>query len=690
MTFWLNIENFANDLEHELETLNRSLDVDVIAASFLDICQKVMDVHAPLKTITVKGDGLKPWYDESIHEARVLRRKYERMHSKSKLEVRQMYVAQSRCVGSLLNSNLPASLPTDLPFKEMPQAFCNFFHGKVHRIRSELDNDAEQPDMEEASSPPELNVFLECEPADVKKIIQQSAPKTCMLDPIPTTLLKDPRVLACTLPTITLILNRSIQSGKFPSCLKRALVTPALKKPGLAVNEMKNYRPVSNIHFIGKIMEKVVVQQLNDHITHHHLYDDLQSAYRKGASTETAMLYIKTEAERILDAGDAVLMVLLDLSAAFDTIDHVILIRRLQAEVGLRGAPLAWLASYLEDRTQSVRVGGLLSEPSPLTIGVPQGSVLGPLLFLIYISPLRRIIDDHGIKRHGYADDTQLYCAIKPKSPELLSQQLRRMERCLESVRIWMKKNKLKLNDDKTELLIICSKPELVKNVTIKIGNATIHPSKTARNLGAYLDDHLSMEAQVNNTLRSVYFHLRRIARIRGQLTVASCAKVINATVTSRLDYHNALLLGLPARRVKKLQIAQNNAAHLLTQTPRRDHITPVLARFHWLLVEKRVEFKALTLLFKGVHSNMAPDYLKNMCSIYTPTRALRSANDPLKLCVPRARNSYGSRSVKTLGAKLWNSLPISIRNSCSIHVFKKLLKTHFFPHVFNFIFWSA
>jgi hypothetical protein len=95
------------------------------------------------------------------------------------------------------------------------------------------------------------------------------------------------------------------------------------QKPGLEVNEMKNYRPVSNIHFIGKIMEKVVVQQLNDHITEHHLYDDLQSAYRKGSSTETAMLYIKTEAERILDAEDAVLMVLLDLSAAFDTIDHV-------------------------------------------------------------------------------------------------------------------------------------------------------------------------------------------------------------------------------------------------------------------------------------------------------------------------------------------------------------------------------
>ena len=114
-----------------------------------------------------------------------------------------------------------------------------------------------------------------------------------------------------------------------------------------------------------------------------------------------------------------------------------------------------------------------------------------------------------------------------------------------------------------------------MKNITIKIGNNTILPSKTVRNLGAYLDDHLSMEAQINNTTRSAYFHLRRIARIRGQLTFDSCAKVINATVTSRLDYHNALLLGLPARKVKKLQIAQNNAARLLTRTPRRDHITP-------------------------------------------------------------------------------------------------------------------
>eukprot|EP00914_Ancora_sagittata_P022153 GHVO01044055.1.p1 GENE.GHVO01044055.1~~GHVO01044055.1.p1 ORF type:complete len:215 (+),score=19.28 GHVO01044055.1:449-1093(+) len=202
-------------------------------------------------------------------------------------------------------------------------------------------------------------------------------------------------------------------------------------------------------------------------------------------------------------------------------------------------------------------------------------------------------------KKHGYADDTQLYCAIQPKSPERLREQLQRMERCLEDVRQWMTCNKLKLNDAKTELLIVCTKPNLVENITISIGDALIRPTKIVRNLGAHLDDQLSMEAQINNTTRCTYFHLRRIAKIRRQLTHDACAMVINATITSRLDYHNALLLGLPARRVKKLQIAQNNAARLLTRTSdRREHITPVLEHIHWLPVEKRIQFKALNLLY--------------------------------------------------------------------------------------------
>eukprot|EP00914_Ancora_sagittata_P026012 GHVO01051367.1.p1 GENE.GHVO01051367.1~~GHVO01051367.1.p1 ORF type:complete len:260 (+),score=-2.05 GHVO01051367.1:448-1227(+) len=258
------------------------------------------------------------------------------------------------------------------------------------------------------------------------------------------------------------------------------------------------------------------------------------------------------------------------------------------------------------------------------------------------------------------------------------------METCLENVRLWMTHNKLKLNDSKTELLIICKKPELVKDIAINIGNSTIKPSKSVRNLGAVIDDQLSMKAHINNTTRNVYYHLRRIARIRAQLTSDSCAKVINATVTSRLDFHNGLLLGLPTTSKRKLQVAQNNAARLLTRTSRREHITPVLKQIHWLPVDKRTEFKVLTLMFQGIHCDKSTGYLKSLCPIYTPRRSLRSENDTLKLCISRFKNSYGSRSISTLGANLWNNLPFNLRNSSSINVFKKSLKTFLFNSYFN------
>ena len=455
-----------------------------------------------------------------------------------------------------------------------------------------------------------------------------------------------------------------------------------LKKPGLDA-EMSNYRPVSNISFIAKVTEKVIAKQLTDHLTRHNLHDPLQSAYRKGASTETALLHIKTEAERILDDGNAVLMVLLDLSAAFDTIDHHLLLARLESEVGLKGAALAWIASYLSDRTQRVRVENSVSAPSNLAIGVPQGSVLGPLLFLVYLLPLRYIIEEFEMKRHGYADDTQLYCGVNLKDSTQLQQRLNKMESCLEKVREWMTRNKLKLNEAKTQVLLI-SRKDFPGNISIKIGEEDIVPVTRVKNLGAFFDSHLLMDAQVNMTTRSMYFHLRRIAKVRQHLTNSACAKAINATVISRLDYHNGLLLGQPANRVRKLQVAQNNAARLLSRAPKRQSITPVLKELHWLPVEKRIQYKVLCLIQQAVHSPSAPVYMKDLCELYTPRRDnLRSSNDPYTLTVSRVHNSFGQRSVIHSGAKLWNSLPKELRQPLNAQCFKKNLKTHLFKDAF-------
>ncbi|WP_419610691.1 RNA-directed DNA polymerase, partial [Thiolapillus sp.] len=177
-------------------------------------------------------------------------------------------------------------------------------------------------------------------------------------------------------------------TGIFPSCMKSAVVKPLLKKPSLDPNVLKHFRPVSNLPFVSKLIEKLVLDQLFRHLDHNNLWHTFQSAYRPKHSTETALLRVLNDLLTASDSGSISILTLLDLSAAFDTIDHSILLTRLDSTFGIRDLALSFFRSYLQDRTQVVTVNGIKSSPSLLTCGVPQGSVLGPILFILYTQPL--------------------------------------------------------------------------------------------------------------------------------------------------------------------------------------------------------------------------------------------------------------------------------------------------------------
>ena len=243
------------------------------------------------------------------------------------------------------------------------------------------------------------------------RLISQSPTKSCTLDPIPTTLTK--QCLHDLAPLVTRIVNVSLSTGTVPSGLKQALVTPILRKQCLDANDLRNFRPVSNLPFLSKILEKVVLQ-LQSHLCANNLLEIRQSAYRKYHSTETAVLSVL---EGLLTKSDEKLvsiLALLDLSAAFDTLDHAILLRRLESTFGISGLALSWFESYLSDRTQSVVVDGLMSTPIPLVFGVPQGSVLGPVLFNLYSQTLSDVIAFHSCDYHKYADDTEISDSAPP------------------------------------------------------------------------------------------------------------------------------------------------------------------------------------------------------------------------------------------------------------------------------------
>lgn len=375
---------------------------------------------------------------------------------------------------------------------------------------------------------------------------------------------------------------------------------------------------------------------------------------------------------------------LLDLSAAFDTIDHVILLRRLYA-LGIRGPALAWFKSYLSGRKQSVYIHGTKSELRDLPYGVPQGSVLGPILFTLYTLPLGNIARKFGLHIHIYADDTQLYISFKPIDPDSLAMNISNVQNCYLEIKMWMTDNLLKLNGDKTELLISLNK-HLKESVTINnisLDSVLIEPSKSIRNLGAYFNIPLDHTDFINQKCKAARYALHNISRVRTSLTRDACETLVQAYVTSRMDYCNSLLYNVPDYVLERLQKVQNSAARVITMTPKRDHVRPVLAALHWLPVEQRVQFKVLLHTWKALN-DQAPPYLGELLNKYRPSRVRRAKFEQLLVPAPRANYvNYGERSFQYAAPELWNKLPLETRVETNIDAFKIKLKTYLFREAY-------
>ena len=296
-------------------------------------------------------------------------------------------------------------LPSNISPESLPDKFNVFFVHKIDEIRRSFDPDRPIPTNPVRFSGTAFAEFQLVTEDFVKTVLQEMPKKSCGLDPIPTSVLYD--CLDEIIPIVTSIMNKSLSSGIVPHCFKHALVKPLLKKASLDPNCLKHYRPVSNLPFLSKVLERIVLKPFLQHLQSHSLLEPFQSAYRKCHSTETALLRVANYLPQASDRGCVSILSLLDLSAAFDTIDHNILITRLCSTFAVLAWSL-WFISYLSCRTQSVFVGHE-STPSVLKCGVPQDSVLGPLLFTLYTHPLSTVICQSGISYNFFADDSQLH-----------------------------------------------------------------------------------------------------------------------------------------------------------------------------------------------------------------------------------------------------------------------------------------
>ena len=701
----IDLNNFQADLHSELSSCIAcdGESVDTIVQKYSDSVFSTLDSHAPIVTRNRRSKTSQPWLDDSILDMRRKRRALERKWRHTGLEIdKQIYTSQidsvklhireAKCSyynAALNNADTKATfqvlnaltkpneqkLPAHENDNSMCVAFAEFFDEKVNRI---IDFTRTRVTAEYVvlpllpPCPPVRSPFNDLGPTDkgeLQKIIEARPSKCCSLDVLPTWLVK-----------ATLPVNASLLNGEFPQAFKIASVTPLLKKASLDQNDLNNYRPISNLAFIGKVIEKVVLKRLNLHMTENNLHDRMQSAYREQHSTETALMKVQHDIVHNLDSGHCVMLVLLDTSAAFDTINIDLLLNTLHQRFGIGGRAFDWFKSYLTGRSQRVAIGSSSSTTTPVYHGVPQGSVLGPVMFNVYTTPIADICKKHQVHYHRFADDIQLYVSYNPAESEELNYAKLQLIQCIDEIRAWMLLHQLKLNDNKTEFMVLQSSHNLRVHgsPTLQLSQLTLTSTDTARNLGCFFDRHMQLDRLVSSYCSSAYYHLRTISNIRHLLTLDACHAAVRSLVLSRLDYCNALLGGLNNRQLDRLQRAQNSAARVVYRVRQRDHITPTLRTLHWLPIRMRISFKICTYMFKAIHG-LGPEYINCVVERYMPVRALRSSCNGILLKVTVPRKTIGQSSFTVTGPQMWNDLPIDVRSAQSLTAFRKRLKTCLF-----------
>ena len=283
----------------------------------------------------------------------------------------------------------------------------------------------------------------------------------------------------------------------------------------------------------------MVANRLHEHIYKHHLSNDLQSAYKRFNSTETALHKINNDIVNNMDNGKVTALTLLDLSAAFETINHLIILQRLHRYFGISGPALQWFKSYFSVRYQSINTSGALSCPQHLPFGVPQGSVLDPVLFSLYTKSLSQVITNHNLSHHLYAVDTQVYISLSQSSAQ---ESVSTLSNCLTDILLWLESSKLKLNPDKTYLIIIGTKQQrnrVINHFPVKLLGSGTFPSDTVRNLGVVSDSDSKFRQHISQVCKSCFYHIRDLRRIRRHISISTAKTISTALISSRLDYCN-------------------------------------------------------------------------------------------------------------------------------------------------------
>lgn len=676
------------------------------------IISEKYEVMCPIVEKEIISKVNAPWYNGEIHRAKIEKKKKERRWRRHKSDETRCEYIQARnyenklilkrkrefyrektlqagtninklynVLDNLMGNKKKNKLPEGYSDGDLANMFLEFFDNKINRIiESFSDQEINDFEANNQESVVKLSSFHTVDKSVVKSVMTKAKLTHCANDPMPMKLMVSNENYDLMVNITTDLVNTSIEGGVFPSSEKQAVIKPIVKGK-LDPQSLNSFRPVSNLTFQSKILESVILIQLNEHLHTVGALPDSQSAYRRLYSTETALCSIVSDLRGLLDDGKCGILLLLDLSAAFDTVVHSILLQDCK-NIGIEGAALAYLKSYLEGRKYCVQVGECFSDTKTLERGVPQGSVLGPILFSIYTADLANVLRRHGVTFKSFADDTQFYMTLN----NVQSVEAKITDIMLD-IGKWMSSRQLKLNTNKTECLVVGRQLDF-ERLDIRhfcINEIELPVSDSVKDLGVLLDSDLSMKSQIEQTVRIAGYHLRNIAYVKKYLDGKTMKMLIHNHVLSKLDYCNSLYYGLPNYLLKKLQLIMNRAARLVTGQSWRERITPTLTKLHWLPVKARVVYKQCVMTYQALKFGK-PLYMRNMLKEFEvdTTITLRHSVEIHRLNEPRYQREAGRRAFSRSASRLYNQLPQRIKMQENVATFKRKLKTFLFSDCYD------
>lgn len=391
-----------------------------------------------------------------------------------------------------------------------------------------------------------------------------------------------------------------------------------------------------------------------------------QSGNKKYHSTETLSLLVTNHLYNATDEGKVTAMVFIDLRKAFDSICHETLLSKLKS-LGCSSRALAWFRSYLTDRQQTTRIGTSVSSPLTVTHGVPQGSILGPILFSLYMNDLPKAISN--CKIESYVDDTKLYISFTLKDQDSA---IIHLQQDLSRFAEWCCANHLLINPTKTKIMLFGTRQNLSRfnDFRVTFLEQVLTPVKCCKDLGITLDGYLSFDDHITSLSSSLLGKLCQINRVRHLFSKRVLNVIINSLVFSQLFYCSTVWSGTTIQNIQKLQLVQNFAARILTETRKYDHISPVLENLGWLPIKDLLKLRDVTMVFKCLNG-LAPTYLSSKLAKRSSVHkySTRRASD---IHLPRYKTTTAQRSFFYRAAKEWNSLTDNAKSCTSVAAFKK------------------